>query len=171
MKLQKLCVGAAPAQAGKRRAEDEESISKRRRGDEPLGGVVDLGVRHTCTQTHAHMLIHHAHGNTCTRTRSSPRHACRSPRVLLCSAIRNKETACRYLCRWIDVPWSGWGFAERRWSRGLVFKYHAQVRAAPPRAAPRAEPRAALRAELRAKLRAEPRAEPQAEPRAAPRAW
>ena len=70
MKLQKLCVGAAPAQAGKRRAEDEESISKRRRGDEPLGGVVDLGVRHTCTQTHAHMLIHHAHGNTCTRTRS-----------------------------------------------------------------------------------------------------
>ena len=45
MKLQKLCVGAAPAQAGKRRAEDEESISKRRRGDEPLGGLVELGMR------------------------------------------------------------------------------------------------------------------------------
>jgi hypothetical protein len=40
---------------------------------------------------------------------------------------RDAATAKQYIGRWIDVPYSGWGWSEPKVSRGLVFKYQAQL--------------------------------------------
>ena len=41
-------------------------------------------------------------------------------------AGRDAESAKRYIGRHIDVPWSGWGWSESRYSRGMVFSYYPQ---------------------------------------------